>query len=87
MTADDDIRRAEHAKAILGDELVQEAFAEVEALQIAAWRASPVRDAEGREKIWYMLKGAEAFKAFFENTVENGKMAAAKIEADKRETL
>lgn len=87
MTADDEIRRAEHAKAILGDELVQEALQQMQVQLVAAWALTPTAAASEREAIWHRFKASETFKEYFEQLVEGGKMAAAKIEADKRETL
>lgn len=80
------IRRGERAQAILADPLVVEAFAGIEADLLAAWRAAPTRDVEGRERIWAMLRGLDAARQAFEAHVSTGKVAAHEIalrEADK----
>jgi len=47
-----DIVRGAHAKALMDNELLQEAFAKLEADYIGAWRASPARDTDARERLW-----------------------------------
>ena len=68
----DAIQRAEHAKRLLDDDLVKEAFATIEREMTALWQGSPEADHEGRERIYRMLWSARRFRAFFEAVVENG---------------
>jgi len=47
-----DIVRGARAKALMDDELLQEAFTRLEADYIGAWRATPARDTDARERLW-----------------------------------
>lgn len=76
---EDAIRRGERARAILEDALVIEAFDGIEANLLAAWRASPQRDAEGRERLWAMVAAMDAFKAAFTVYMNDGAIAAQEV--------
>ncbi|HEY1362643.1 MAG TPA: hypothetical protein VGF60_10390 [Xanthobacteraceae bacterium] len=47
-----DIVRGAHAHALMQNELLQEAFTRLEADYIAAWRLTPARDTDARERLW-----------------------------------
>ena len=87
MSLDDEMRRAEHAKTILGDELVQEAFNQMQVQLVANWIATEAGQQVEREAIWHRLQSSLNFKEYFERLVEGGKHAAMRAEADKRETI
>jgi hypothetical protein len=75
MTPDMEVQRGEQAKELLDNPLFVESYDKIEAEIKAAWEASPVRDVEGREKLYQMLMIARKFKAHFESVVNTGKMA------------
>jgi len=80
----DAIQRAEHAKRILSDELVQEAFATIEKDFITAWRATGVSQAEERERIYTLLRMADSFRLFFQKVMEQGLIHQHQLQALKR---
>ena len=67
--------RGARAQAILRDPLVVEALETLEKQSISAWKASPNRDEEGRERIYLLMKSLEVFKAHLVSVVETGKLA------------
>lgn len=49
------------------------------------WASSPARDTEGREKLWLMLKTAEAVERHLVQLMETGKLAS--IQWEQKQTL
>lgn len=72
---DVEIARGHSAARLLGDPLIAEAFDLIRAEYISAWEAAPVRDVEGRERIWAHLQALGKVKAHLETVVNTGKMA------------
>ena len=52
-----------YAQQIIDDPFFQRLFQKLEQKQLDAWRLSPARDIEGREKIWQYLKTLELIKS------------------------
>lgn len=79
-----DIQRGERARLILGDDLVSEARAHIEA---ELWRlfkdASPA-DQDGLKHIKAMQYFHQKYFAFLESAVTNGKLASINLEAKKK---
>ncbi len=82
---DIDRTRGVRARELLDNELVQEALATLKAEYLKAWEASPARDAEGRERLWVMVKLVEKFRGHLEQVFEAGKLADAElVEIERR---
>lgn len=81
MTREEEIRRGHEAARILAEPLLVEAFAALDARYLAEWRATPVRDAEGRELIWQMTRALHAMRDHLTTLVETGMLAT--IQAEK----
>jgi hypothetical protein len=81
MSTEEEIRRAERARALLDDPLVAEALAALERAAIEEWRATAARDVETRERAWLMLQLARRFRAHFENLVAAGTLAKGRLAA------
>jgi len=81
-----ELRRAEHAREALDNPLVAEALGAWEREITDAWKRSPLRDAEGRERLRLMLEAARQFEAHLRTTIETGQLARVQIE-DKRSLL
>jgi hypothetical protein len=75
MTPQQQINRAEHAKRLLEDELLNEALDIIEKEVIAQWEAVPVRDMEGREELWKLYKTAKKFRGILHGVVNSGTLS------------
>lgn len=73
--------RAVRAEALLDDELLSEAFDALEKSYIAAWRATTVDDAAGREKLFLAINIVGKVRAHLASVVANGKLARAELKA------
>lgn len=70
-----EIQRGERAAQLLQDDLIVEALDKVEREYTEQWKNSPVRDAEGREKLFLMVKTAQKFRMELESVMETGQLA------------
>lgn len=70
------IAQGNHAKRLLEDEVLQEAFAQVEADIYLEWRTSPVGDDRARQDLFHTLKGLERLKARLQATLDAGVLAS-----------
>jgi hypothetical protein len=71
--------RAVRAEALLDDELLNEAFDTLEKSYIAAWRATTVDDAAGREKLFLAINIVGKVRDHITGVVANGKLARAEL--------
>lgn len=71
--------RAVRAEALLDDELLKEAFGELEKSYIAAWRATTVDDAAGREKLFLAINIVAKVRDHLAGVIANGKLARAEL--------
>lgn len=72
---DTEISRGHNAARLLSDPLIAEAFDAIRSEYIAAWENAPVRDAEGRERIWAHLQALGKVREHLSTVVATGKMA------------
>lgn len=75
MTDEQRLHRGNRAKEVLDNEEYQAAFATIEEELTEAWKLSPQRDAEGREKLFQALTMLHRVKAALSQTVDTGKLA------------
>src|SRR5258708_2527144 len=75
MTLDEQVARGQHAEHLLGDTLLTEIFAAIEADCITRWRASGAMQEAEREKIWQYLKMADGVKRAIEIVRDSGRTA------------
>ena len=71
----------QRARAILADDLVVRSFAEVERLNVAAWRGATTM--EEREECWRMLKSLDAFQRQLQLIVNNGEFAETRAHSER----
>lgn len=83
MTPEQLIARAEAAKRILEDPLVQEAFKTLETDVCEAWMKSGIRDAQGQHELLLMAQTARKFKAIFETLVQTGEVERHRLSKPK----
>ena len=74
-----DIYRAQRAKALLDDELFNDAIKQVRAALMDTW--TRCADAGERDRIWISVNLLEQIKSALINTVGSGKIAQAEIDA------
>ena len=76
--------RARQAQDIVEHPLYQEAVETYRHRLMDEWVASPARDQEGREKIWLMIKTAEAVERHLKEIMETGKLATIQMDRRKK---
>ena len=81
-----DMARRARAQALLANELLQEAFAALEARYIEEWRVSQFRDTDARERLWQAVNVLRKVKDHLAKIVGDGKLAQREIDqlAQKR---
>jgi len=79
MDKDKEQQRGHRAKAILDDEIFAEAVKKVSSELDLEWINSPVRDTEGREKIYMMKKMLNVLLVQLQSVMETGKLASKQI--------
>jgi hypothetical protein len=75
-----EMNRAEIARAVAENVIYMEAFETLKARYTDEWQRSPVRDTEGREKIWLMMKSLNAVADHLREVMETGKLASIQME-------
>jgi|TARA_Y100001938_G_C7980242_1_gene374008 hypothetical protein len=71
--------RGAKAKALLNNPMLKEAFEQLEKQYIEAWKISPNRDSEGRERIYLLMKSLDAVHAHLVSVLETGKLAEKQL--------
>jgi hypothetical protein len=79
MELEKEQQRGHRAKTILEDEIFVEAIQKVSGELDAEWMNSPVRDTEGREKIYMMKKMLNVLLVQLRSVMETGKLASKQI--------
>lgn len=72
MSNDDlmrDVNRAARARALMDDELLKEAFDQLEKELTESWKKQ--KDAPAREQIWERIQALYAVKAYLANHLQN----------------
>ena len=67
---------AAHAKRLLEDNVLLEAFAQVEADIYNEWRTTALHDHQQRADLFHTLKGLERLKARLQATLDAGVLAS-----------
>lgn len=68
----DPITKANHAKRLLEDEVLKEAFEQVEADIYYDWRSTGLSDHQTRADLFHTLKGLERLKARLQAIFDDG---------------
>jgi hypothetical protein len=80
--------RAHNAFSLLQNELLQEALKAIEQEVIEEWIACPIRDKEGKEALWQLIKTSRKFKDILSGYIETGKLATENLKAfEKRSAM
>jgi len=87
MSLTDEMDRGNKARKLLDDPLLTEAWEQVERTITEAWANAPIRDRDGQHELKLMLKALRDVRGWLEQTVTDGKIAAAEFERlNRRET-
>jgi hypothetical protein len=73
------VARAVRAQDLLGNELLSEAFGELENAYTAAWRSTTIDDVAGREKLFLAINIVGKVRDHLAAIVTNGKLAQAEL--------
>jgi hypothetical protein len=87
MNLTDDMQRATRARALLADETLLAAKAEVERVIHDAWATAPIRDREGAHELKLMLKALSDVWALLEQAITDGKLAEIELDELNRRSL
>ena len=79
-TIENRIYNGNRAKEVLENEAFLAVFADIEEELTTAWKTSPQRDAEGREKIHLALTMLHKLKACLHTSLDTGKMAVLDLQ-------
>lgn len=74
-----DATRAARAQSLLENDLFNEAIATIEADLVKAWKATPPRDTDGRERCWSAIQQLGKIKGYFETVLRDGQLAKAQL--------
>ena len=73
------ISRGQRAKELLEDPLLQDSLKAIRNKLDTEWKNSPLRDVEGREKIFFLVKAIDELEAMLISEMETGKLASQQI--------
>ena len=79
METEKEIQRGQQAKRILEDPIYVEAIQKVSQELDQEWINSPIRDTEGRERIYMMKKMLNVLQVQIKSVLETGKLASKQI--------
>ena len=79
MELDKEQQRGQQAKRILEDPIYVEAIQKVSQELDQEWINSPIRDTEGRERIYMMKKMLNVLLVQIKSVLETGKLASKQI--------
>jgi ribosomal protein L15 len=74
------ISRGARADALLKNDLLQDAFARLEQDYIEAWKISPARDTDGRERLWQAVNIVAKVRDHIVKVVNDGKLSQRHLE-------
>ncbi len=74
------VARSDRAAGLLRDDLLTETFAKLEKDYIEAWRQSPARDTDGRERLWQAVNIVEKVRDHLFKILNDGKLAKRQLD-------
>lgn len=75
----------DQARLVLENEVFQQVMDDIKTELTEQWKQSPVRDCEGREKIYQLLRLVEKLEVNLKTRLETGKLA--RMEVTHNQTL
>lgn len=80
MTDAEKLARASRAQSLIDDELLKEAFKQLEADYITGWKATNARDTEGREKLFLAVQVVGKVRDHLSRVLADGKLTKREID-------
>jgi hypothetical protein len=78
--ANNEMSRGARAKALLNNELLNDAFTALEAAYVERWRATHIDDERGREKLFIAVNVVGKVRAHLSGVVANGHIAVKQLD-------
>ena len=79
MDLNKQISRGQKAKELLEEPLLQDSLKAIRNKLDNEWKNSPLRDVEGREKIFFLVKAIDELEAMLISELETGKLASEQL--------
>ncbi len=79
MDLNKQISRGQKAKELLEEPLLQDSLKAIRNKLDIEWKNSPLRDVEGREKIFFLVKAIDELEAMLISEMETGKLASEQL--------
>ena len=79
MDLNKQISRGQQAKELLEEPLLQDSLKAIRNKLDTEWKNSPLRDVEGREKIFFLVKAIDELEAMLISEMETGKLASEQL--------
>ena len=79
MDLNKQISRGQQAKDLLENPLLQDSLKAIRNKLDTEWKNSPLRDVEGREKIFFLVKAIDELEAMLISELETGKLASEQL--------
>jgi hypothetical protein len=79
MDLNKQISRGQKAKELLEEPLLQDSLKAIRNKLDTEWKNSPLRDVEGREKIFFLVKAIDELEAMLISELETGKLASEQL--------
>jgi len=79
MDLNKQISRGQQAKDLLENPLLQDSLKAIRNKLDNEWKNSPLRDVEGREKIFFLVKAIDELEAMLISELETGKLASEQL--------
>lgn len=87
MTLEKRIYDGNRAKEVLENEVFQQVWTDIEEELTQAWKTSPQRDEEGRQRLFVAITMLAKVKSAIEATMESGKLALADLDYQQKKSL
>jgi hypothetical protein len=73
------VSRGQQAKELLENPLLQDSLKAIRNKLDTEWKNSPLRDVEGREKIFFLVKALDELEVMLISEMETGKLASQQL--------
>lgn len=75
--------RAAKAQMLLDNPLLNETLDAIEQEIVKKWIECPIRDKEGKEELWKLVKTKKKFESLLKGYIETGKLASHDLKKSK----